>query len=216
MLKAENLTRRYGEGERSNAVINQLNLEMLPGEFIAVTGPSGAGKSTLLSLMSGLDKPDEGSVWFQDIKVSSLTPKALAKVRNQYFGFVFQTPHYISYKSVLENVMLPFQYQQEISHQRALRIASELLEYVGIGELAQREPATLSGGELQRMVFARAVVNQPKVIFADEPTGSLDADNSRRILDLLADQAAQGNIVMMVTHDQDAALKAQRQLELKK
>lgn len=216
MLKAQNLTRRYGEGERSNAVIKQLNLEMLPGEFIAVTGPSGAGKSTLLSLMSGLDKPDEGSVWFQNINVSLLTPKELARVRNQYFGFVFQTPHYIAYKSVLENVMLPFQYQQEVTHQRALRIASELLEYVGIGELAQREPATLSGGELQRMVFARAVVNQPKVIFADEPTGSLDADNSKRILDLLADQAAQGNIVMMVTHDQEAALKAHRQLELKK
>ncbi len=215
IIKAQGLSRSFHVGEQRQPVFSNVCLELAAGDFLAITGPSGVGKSTLLSIISGLDKPDSGTVIIQEQNIHALTRSELARFRNRHFGFVFQTPHYIAYKTVFENVMLPFLYCA-VPRNQARALVREVLEYVGIAHLADRSPATLSGGELQRMVFARAVVNKPRIIFADEPTGSLDSANSHRVLSLLGREAEKGNVVIMVTHDLEAARQANRQYQLKK
>jgi putative ABC transport system ATP-binding protein len=191
-------------------------VEAVRGEFVAVTGPSGSGKSTLLNLLGGLDKPTGGEVWFRGQRLDLLGETVLARIRNEQFGFIFQTPHIISYKTVMENTALAFHYGGRGQHATRWRDVNDLLDYVGLGKLAMRYPATLSGGELQRLVFARALVNHPSVIFADEPTGSLDGENSRRLLELLSDQALHGTTVLMATHDAEAIGYSTRRVDLDK
>lgn len=169
-----------------------------------ISGSSGSGKSTLLNILSGLDRPSSGEVEFRGQSLLDLNDTALAALRNTSFGFVFQAPHTLPYRTVFENVTLPFQYGPPTPAAELKRRARELLDYVGLGDCAQRYPNTLSVGEQQRLVFARALVREPEVILADEPTGSLDGDNSRKILGLLRDQADRNRTILMVTHDDKA------------
>lgn len=192
------------------------SLQVHSGEFLTVTGPSGAGKSTLLNLLSGLDRPSEGEVLFRGVSISSLAERKVAVLRNSHFGFIFQTPHLLPGKTVLENVALPFHYGTVTPLNRIRKRCEDLLEYVGLAEVASRYPTTLSGGEMQRVVFARALVREPEIIFADEPTGSLDGLNAQRILNLLKEQTTKGCTVIMVSHDNEAIAFGSRIVQLKK
>lgn len=216
MVEARSVSRSFPDGERITPVLAPTSIALEPGAFLAVTGPSGSGKSTLLNLLSGLDQPSEGEVLFQDRPLQRMGARTLAGLRNQSFGFIFQTPHVLSDKTVIENVALPTHYGPALGRRSVLAKCRELLRYVGLDGLEARRPNTLSGGELQRLVFARALVNDPEVIFADEPTGSLDPVQSGRVLDLLRDQAERGRVVVMVTHDQAAARYGNRHLRLEK
>lgn len=214
ILKAENISRDYAIGRRKVRALEPVDVEVDAGQFWVVTGPSGSGKTTLLNLLSGFDRPTDGFVEFRGTSLASLSDFKVAQLRNESFGFIHQTPHLMSHKTVLENVALPFLYGAWIGSTKVYQRSCEMLEYVGMLELQNRYPATLSGGEMQRVVFARALVRDPEVIFADEPTGSLDADNSGRILKLLRQQSELGRSVIMVSHDADAVKYGSYRLSL--
>ncbi|WP_419176926.1 ABC transporter ATP-binding protein [Desulfosediminicola sp.] len=214
ILKAENISRDYAIGRRKVRALEPVDVEVDAGQFWVVTGPSGSGKTTLLNLLSGFDRPTDGIVEFRGTSLASLSDFKVAQLRNESFGFIHQTPHLMSHKTVLENVALPFLYGAWIGGTKVYQRSCEMLEYVGMLELQNRYPATLSGGEMQRVVFARALVRDPEVIFADEPTGSLDADNSGRILKLLKQQSELGRSVIMVSHDADAVKYGSYRLSL--
>lgn len=215
ILEASDLSRSYVVGGKEVVALNPLSLKISPGEFLVISGPSGSGKSTLLHLLSGMDKPTSGKLFFAGKSLNRLSNKELAGIRNRYFGFVFQTPHLLYDRTVLENVILPGRYSNGLLSD-ILKRAKGLLAYAGIEELVDRMPNTLSGGELQRVVFARSLVCNPKVIFADEPTGSLDQENSAKIIELLQDQAQRNRAVIMVTHDPQAILSGSRRIVLEK
>ncbi|MBF0380565.1 MAG: ABC transporter ATP-binding protein [Magnetococcales bacterium] len=216
LLLGRNLTRTYSVGRQLVTALATVSLEVIAGHFLVITGPSGAGKSTLLNLLSGLEKPTSGEVLYKNISLSKINESKLANIRNSAFGFIFQIPHVLPHKTVFENVAMPFNYGTISDPDHYKRLCLEHLEYVGLGKLVDRSPNTLSGGELQRLVFARALVRNPEVIFADEPTGSLDAANSTIILDLLKEQADRGRAVVMVTHEKEAMAYGSDILELKK
>ena len=202
LLSGCEISRCYDIGERQFVALDKISLDFCEGEFTVVTGPSGAGKSTLLQVLSGLDGPSRGRVLLRGQDIYSLSDTALSQLRNHSFGFVFQTPYMLPHKNVLDNILLPSLYAEDGAdyQNRAL----ELLDYVGLCGFNKRSPATLSGGELQRVGFARALLMSPDVIFADEPTGSLDQAASALILNMLKDQTHSGRAVVMATHDPQA------------
>lgn len=201
LLEAIRISRSFIIGSTSNFALAEQSLAVVPGEFLVLTGPSGSGKSTLLNLLSSLDKPSQGEVRYRGRNLAAMSRQEIAVLRNTHFGFIFQTPHLLPDRTVVENVRLPFHYGHPQPSAEIERRCLELLAYVGMADLASRYPDTLSGGEMQRVVFARALACRPEVIFADEPTGSLDADNSSRILNLLKQQTEDGRAVIMATHD---------------
>jgi putative ABC transport system ATP-binding protein len=216
LLLGNNLTRTYPVGSQLVTALATVSLKVNPGHFLVITGPSGAGKSTLLNLISGLEQPSSGEVLFKGLCLSTMNETKLANIRNTAFGFIFQIPHVLPHKTVCENVAMPFHYGQLTDPDHYKSQCLEHLEYVGLGKLKDRSPNTLSGGELQRLVFARALVRDPQIIFADEPTGSLDAANSKIILDLLKEQANRGRAVVMVTHEKEAMAYGSDILKLNK
>ncbi len=216
LIEARELTRTYTTYSRAVEALPSISLSVRRGELLVLTGPSGSGKSTLLNLLGSLDAPTSGAVLFDGRELDGFSAEQLAELRNASFGFVFQTPHALPHKTVFENVALPYLYGQPTPGGDANQRVQDLLEYVGLDHATQHFPATLSGGELQRVAFARALVRDPQVIFADEPTGSLDADNSHRLLTLLREQAELGKVVVMATHDSQAMAYATRQLSLDK
>ncbi len=216
MLELIQVEKSFEQEEIKRALFDALDLKVSPKDFYAVLGPSGVGKSTLLSIMCGLDKPSKGHVLFKGLDMARAETKDLVKLRSEQFGFVFQAPYHLNYRTVIENIMMPSLYSQRYTRKEALERARFLASYVGIEALSDRMPGTLSGGELQRMVFARALLLEPNIVFADEPTGSLDQDNSIKILELLQAQAKEGRAVVMVTHDADAAEYATQVLNLSK
>ncbi|MFC1772287.1 ABC transporter ATP-binding protein [Pseudomonadota bacterium] len=216
ILKGTNLSRVFQIAQQEQVALSPVSVNVYRGELLIVTGPSGSGKSTLLNILGGLDRPTTGEVLYRDQSLKALDEPALARLRNITFGFVLQSPHMLPDRTVLENVMLPFQYGSVMPGADQYRRADELLEYVGLAELAERYPNTLSVGELQRVVFARALVRDPEIILADEPTGSLDADNSGRLLALLEDQARRGRTIILVTHDEKAMTIGARHLQIDK
>jgi putative ABC transport system ATP-binding protein len=216
LLATDRAERYFDLDGRQSQALAPTSLEVKRGEFLCIRGVSGSGKSTLLNLLSGLDRPSAGRVVYQGMDLFTLTEAELAATRNGDFGFIFQTPHLLPDRMVLENVALPFLYGQRMAAAKVRDRCLALLDYVGLGNLAERYPATLSGGEMQRVVCARALAREPRVIFADEPTGSLDAENSTRILHLLREQTTQQRSVIMVTHDHAAAAFADRQITLEK
>jgi len=216
IIEAINISRVFNIGQRDIVALSPLSLKLQMGEFLVISGASGSGKSTLLNMLSGLDRPSGGDIFYRQQLLEDFNDKELAQLRNTSFGFVFQTPHTLPDKTVMENVALPFQYgPPSISTDIGDRVY-RLLQYVGLDDLAERFPNTLSVGELQRLVFARALVMDPDVIFADEPTGSLDADNSSRIVELLRDQARRNRTIVMVTHDPRSIGVGTRHLQLDK
>jgi len=193
MVRAIELSRIYAEVKALNGV----NLEVARGEWVSVMGPSGSGKTTLLNILGGLDQPTSGSLEIDDTDVTRLTPKELARFRRETVGLVFQQFHLVPYLTALENVMLA-QYFHSMADEVEARTA---LEAVGLGGRLHHLPAQLSGGEQQRVCIARALINQPKIILADEPTGNLDEANEEIVLDIFRRLHVEGHTLIVVTHD---------------
>lgn len=214
MIKLKNVSRLYpAKAEARDGVIRALDdfsLSVDPGQWIAVMGPSGSGKSTLVNLIGCLDRPTSGEIWLDDENVAELSSSDLNRVRAEKIGFIFQQFHLIPYLTALENVMLAQYFHSMTDEQEAL----EALERVGLKDRAQHVPSQLSGGEQQRVCIARALINDPQIVLADEPTGNLDAVNEEIVLRLLRQLHEQGRTIVMVTHDPVVARLADRRVEL--
>jgi putative ABC transport system ATP-binding protein len=213
ILDVRGLTRSYPSGNGTLTVVKDINFSLAPASTCAIVGPSGSGKTTLIGLCAGLDQPTTGEVRLDDIALGTLNEDGRAKVRNDLVGFVFQTFQLIPTLTALENVMVPLELRGQ---NRAREPAIELLRRVGLGERLAHYPVQLSGGEQQRVALARAFINRPKILFADEPTGNLDAETGRLVIDsLFALNADAGTALVLVTHDTELAKRAQRIIRLK-
>ena len=211
MLKAVNITKNYG----SLKVVKGVNLSMDKGEIVAIVGSSGAGKSTLLHILGTLDKPDSGDIILNNTILNKLSNKALSKFRNKHIGFIFQFHHLLPEFTAIENVCIPA-WIAGTSKKQSLDRATELLERLGLGDRMQHKPSTLSGGEQQRVAVARALINQPDIVFADEPTGNLDSDNARHLHQLLIQLRNEyQQAFLIVTHNDDLAASCDRTLHMK-
>ncbi len=212
LLQMAGVSKHFRRGREVVAAVNEVDLQVAAGEFVSVIGPSGSGKSTLLHLAGGLDKPDAGSVTVDGQDIASLSATGLARLRRRQVGFVFQFFHLIPNLTVSENVALPLLLDGgRPSNDRV----AELIERVGLAPRARHLPGELSGGEMQRAAIARALVNRPRLILADEPTGNLDRATGNEILTVLEEQVSQsGAALLMVTHDQAAAGRADRTLSV--
>ena len=206
LVEIEALSRRFG----ALRALDELTLSIEQGEWVAITGPSGSGKTTLLNILSGLDHPSSGRIHVGGLDVAGLAHRDLARYRQQTVGLVFQQFHLIPYLTALENVMLA-QYVHSMTDRPE---AEEALRRVGLGERLDHLPSQLSGGEQQRVCIARALINQPPLILADEPTGNLDAVNEAVVMSLLADLHQRGHTLIMVTHDPSIAARANREIRL--
>lgn len=191
-----------------------VSFQVEEGEFVAIMGSSGSGKSTLLNLLGCLDTPSDGQYFLRDQEVSGMSDDDLARIRNEEIGFVFQTFNLLSRKSALDNVALPLIYARHTKQERHKR-AMELLKAVHLGDRAQHRPSEMSGGQRQRVAVARALINKPGIILADEPTGNLDSVTSKEIMDLFTELHRQGNTIVMVTHESDIAAFAKRTITMK-
>ena len=214
ILKAQDLKKSYDLGRRIINVLHGVSLEIGQGEFLSLQGASGTGKSTLLHLLGGLDEPSSGLVFSNGHLLSNMTSSRLAKWRNTEVGFVFQSYHLLPEFDALENVLLPARIAH-VKYLRSLPRAKMLLERVGLGDRMHHLPAELSGGEQQRVALARALINNPKILLADEPTGNLDSKTDNDVLDLLCDLQAEVELTMIIaTHDQKVAERARNTVRL--
>lgn len=213
MLEIKNLTKTYTSGSRSLTVLDHVSFNIEPGETFSIVGPSGSGKTTLLGLCAGLDRASEGSVILNGIALDSLSEDERAEVRNKHVGFIFQNFQLIPTLTALENVMIPLELRGE---KGAKKRAEDLLERVGLGDRKNHYPTQLSGGEQQRVSLARAFSNNPKILFADEPTGNLDEETSEKVEALLFDlNRDMGTTLVLVTHDLELAAKTQKIIKLR-
>ncbi len=211
MLRCESLTQTYLSGGRQLTVLKNITFSLESGGFLAIVGPSGSGKTTLLGLLAGLDRPTSGRVFFDDVDLTLLNEDARARLRAAKVGFVFQSFQLIPTLTARENVQVPLELRGEPSESRA----QELLTRVGLGERGHHYPAQLSGGEQQRVAIARAFSVRPKVLFADEPTGNLDAKTGATVIDLMTELNRElGTTLVLVTHDRDLASRARRIIRL--
>jgi putative ABC transport system ATP-binding protein len=213
MLKLEDVSKVYRTSEVETLALNAVSLQIDPGEFVAIMGPSGCGKSTLLNVLGLLDSPSSGAYRFFDKEVAGLPERALTRLRREHIGFVFQSFNLIDDLSVAENVEVALLYRGVNAGERRRRVA-EALEKVGMGHRARHRPQQLSGGQQQRVAVARALVSNPRLILADEPTGNLDTANGEEVMRLLTEAAAAGVTVVMVTHSLVHAAVAQRTVKL--
>ncbi|MFH1066440.1 MAG: ABC transporter ATP-binding protein [bacterium] len=213
MLRLENIEKFYRMGRGAKIkVLRGLSAAFPDIGFTSIRGPSGSGKSTLLHIMGGLDRPCGGDVWWGEEKISSWSRTKLAAWRNSFLGFVFQSYHLLPELSALENVLLP----AALARKAAEKEATELLEQVGLAERMQHRPAELSGGEQQRVAIARALINDPVLVLADEPTGNLDAETAKSVMDLLLSLIQQRKkALVMVTHEAELAKRASLRLVLR-
>ncbi len=211
MIKTHNLTKIF---PRSTVpALKEINLEIQDGEFVSLVGRSGSGKSTLLYLLSTLDTPSEGDVFYDDINVKMIPQEEIFKLRNKKIGFVFQFHYLLQELTALENVLLPARKAKELDQR--LKLAMNLLHEVGLKGLENRYPSELSGGEQQRVAIARALIMEPTYLFADEPTGNLDSQNGQMIIDLFDKiNHEKGTTIIYVTHDKEFAARAKRQISL--
>src|SRR5262252_6589435 len=214
MIKLKDVSRVYpAKAEANSGVIRALDnfsLNVDPGEWIAIMGPSGSGKSTLVNLIGCLDRPTSGEIWLDNQNVANISASDLNRVRAEKIGFVFQQFHLIPFLTSLENVMLAQYFHSMTDEKEAL----DALERVGLKERTHHIPSQLSGGEQQRVCIARALINDPKIVLADEPTGNLDEKNEEIVLRLLRELHQQGRTIVMVTHDPVVARLADRRIEL--
>jgi ABC-type lipoprotein export system ATPase subunit len=212
VVRARGVVKAYGSGRTARRVLDGASLDVAAGELVAVVGRSGTGKSTLLHLLGGLDRADAGTIQVAGVRVDGRDERALTRLRRRRVGFVFQSFHLLPELTGLENVLLP----ARLAHAGGgARRARALLDSLGLREEAERLPGSLSGGEQQRIAIARALVNDPPLLLADEPTGNLDAESGSLVLDLLRRVAEHGRGVVLVTHDREAAAIADRVLELR-
>jgi putative ABC transport system ATP-binding protein len=209
----ENIVKTYGHGESAVKALDGIDAAIHSGEFVAVMGESGAGKSTLLSVMGAMNTPSNGRYLVDDIDVYRLKAEQQADFRREYLGFVFQSFHLVPYLTVIENVMLPLT-AIKMRRREKEAMAMEAMRWVDLDDKARRLPGQISGGESERVAVARAIVNNPPVLLADEPTGNLDTRNTREIMALLERLNANGTTVVMVTHSAACAAHAQRILHV--
>jgi putative ABC transport system ATP-binding protein len=217
IIKIIELSKVYGMGKVQVRALNEVNLTIRKGEFVAVMGPSGSGKSTLMNILGCLDRPTSGQYFLAGEDVSNLDKTRLAIIRNKRIGFVFQSYNLLPQTSALENVILPLLYNRngnESDVEQAER-ALGALEAVGLADRVNHKPQELSGGQMQRVAIARALVNDPVLILADEPTGNLDTRSGVEIMVLLTDLHHQGSTIVMVTHDDDIAAYSERIIRLR-
>jgi len=214
VIVVRNLKRDYEMGSETVHALRGVDLTIKRNEFVAIMGPSGSGKSTLMNLIGCLDSPSEGEYWLNGHRVSELGDDELARIRNREIGFVFQTFNLLPRASALQNVELPLIYGGTGAKERK-RAAAEALERVGLADRVGHRPNELSGGQRQRVAIARALVNKPSIILADEPTGNLDSKTSEEILALFEQLYAEGQTIILVTHEHDIAAHARRQVHLK-
>ncbi len=209
VIRIENLTRFYTIGEETVRALNGVNLTIQKNEYVALMGPSGSGKSTLMNIIGCLDTPTSGEYFLNGPNVAQLSDSELAAIRNKEIGFVFQTFNLLPRLTALQNVALPLVYAG-IPEVERLKKAKEVLEQVGLGNRITHRPNELSGGQRQRVAVARALVKHPSIILADEPTGNLDSKTSEEIMQLLDIIHQAGNTIVLVTHEEDIALRAKR------
>lgn len=213
ILDIKNVSKIYQSGNHSLTVLNDINFSITKGETVAITGPSGSGKTTLLGLCAGLDRASAGSVVLSGVALDTLSEDERAAVRNQYVGFIFQNFQLLPTLTALENVMVPLELRGE---KNSKSFALDLLAKVGLADRADHYPVQLSGGEQQRVSLARAFSNKPALLFADEPTGNLDAETSEKIIKLLFDlNKDAGTTLVIVTHDLDLAARTYRIIKIK-
>ena len=212
VARAAGVSKTYGKGPGAVTVLSGVDLEVQAGEFVTILGKSGSGKSTLLHLLGGLDRPDAGTVEVDGVRLDTAGERDLARLRRSKIGFVFQSFHLLRELSGLENVLLP----ARLAHDGdALRRGRRLVGELGLSRVAERLPAVLSGGEQQRLAVARALVNDPLLVLADEPTGNLDEESAALVLDLLKQIARSGKAVLLITHDSAAVQISDRVLHLR-
>jgi len=214
IIRLEQITRDFPLGQQVVKVLKGIDLSIAPNEYVALMGPSGSGKSTLMNLLGCLDTPTSGKYWLNDTDVSSLSDNDLAEIRNKEIGFVFQTFNLLPRSTALQNVALPLVYAGLSANERQQR-ATEVLRQVGLSDRMDHRPNQLSGGQRQRVAVARALVNGPSIILADEPTGNLDSKTSVEIMKLLEEIHANGNTIILVTHEEEIARYARRVVKLR-
>lgn len=213
LVELENIVKTYKQADRNIEVLKGISLSIDSGEFIALQGPSGSGKSTLMHILGLLDRPSKGRYLLRQQDVSALSDNALSTIRNRTVGFIFQTFYLIPYVSAVENVMLPGLYSRTAARELRHR-AEQILDQLGLGDRINFRPSQLSGGQQQRVAMARALVNDPRLLLADEPTGQLDSQTSGEIMRLIAEIHEQGRTVVLVTHDDEIAGYARRRIRL--
>jgi len=214
LIVMNELTRVYDLGPQQIFALNGVNLTIEQGEYVAIMGPSGSGKSTLMNIIGCLDTPTSGSYVLDGVPVETLNDDELAAIRNRKIGFVFQTFNLLARTTALQNVELPLVYAK-IPRTERRRLAEEALTAVGLGDRMGHQPNELSGGQRQRVAIARALVNKPSLLLADEPTGNLDSQTGREILDLFHELHARGNSIIMVTHEDEVAKEARRIIHIR-
>lgn len=209
ILTMSQITKTYIMGEEEQVVLNNINLEVNKGDFVAVLGPSGSGKSTLMNIIGCLDSPTSGDYILSNQKVDELDESSLAVIRNKEVGFIFQQFQLLPRLSAIQNVELPLVYARVPEKERKRR-ASKMLERVGLGDKLQNRPNQLSGGQQQRVAIARAMVTEPTILLADEPTGALDQKTGQQIMELFHELHEEGRTIIMITHDVEIAKHASR------
>ncbi len=213
-MRLSKVNKYYKVGTHSLHVLRDIDVEVADGEFVAIMGASGSGKSTLLNILGILDEYDSGEYWLGDTLIRSLSESRSAHYRNRFIGFVFQSFNLLPFKTALENVALPL-YYQGVTRRKRNQIAGQYLERVGLRDWADHLPSEMSGGQKQRVAIARALIGKPRLILADEPTGALDSETSKQIMDLLSEIHQTGITVLVVTHDPEVAARTQRTIRLR-
>lgn len=213
MIDIKDLCKYYLVGDERVRALDHAAMHVYPGEFVSIIGPSGSGKSTLMNIIGCLDVADAGQYLLDNLPIESYSENQLAKIRNEKIGFVFQQYNLIAKMTAEENVELPLIYQKMPKKERAERV-KEALEKVNMYARAKHLPTELSGGQQQRVSIARAIATRPKLILADEPTGALDSKTSREIIDIFHDLNAQGNTIVLITHDNGIAAEAERSIHI--
>jgi len=214
LIKFNGVSKVYEEGDDIVQALDSADFEINEGNFVAIMGPSGSGKSTMLTLLGILNTPTDGDIFIDDIAVYDLKPERQADFRSEYLGFVFQAFQLIPYLTAMENVMLPLSITK-MSNKEQEKRAKRALERVGLADKINRLPNQISGGETQRVAISRAIVNEPPILLADEPTGNLDSKNAIGVMNLLKELNDEGETIIMVTHDKKTAEYADYTIELK-
>jgi putative ABC transport system ATP-binding protein len=209
LIRFDKVTRSYGQSEATSVALYPTDLKINRGEFVAIVGPSGSGKSTIMHILGFMDRPSSGKYFFDGVDTSKVTNNQLAEFRSESIGFVFQAFNLLPHLTVLQNVQLPFLYNQRNSVD-TFTTAKKVLEQVGLVDKLDKHPNELSGGQMQRVAIARALITQPALLLADEPTGNLDSKTGQEVIQLFKDLHRQGKTIVLITHDEKIAHAAAR------